>query len=116
MTDKLAKDRVRIGERLRSARDAAGLTQGQIAKKLGIHRPSISEIEAGRRKVSAEELAQMADAYGVQVGWLTGEEGAHQVEDDKIILAARQLSKLKEQDLERLMKLIRMLRGTGKVG
>ena len=116
MTDKLAKDRVRIGERLRAAREAAGLTQGQIAKKLGIHRPSISEVEAGRRRVSAEELAQMANAYGVQVGWITGEENENQPENDKIVLAARQLSKLKQQDLDRLMKLIRMLRGAGKTG
>ncbi|MEX0803153.1 MAG: helix-turn-helix transcriptional regulator [Candidatus Binatia bacterium] len=116
MTGKFAKDREKIGERLRAAREAAGLTQGQIAKKLGIHRPSISEIEAGRRRVSAEELAEMASAYGIQVGWITGNEAETSPENDKIVLAARQLSKLKQQDLDRLMKLIQMLRGTGKMG
>ena len=38
-----------IASRLRSAREMAGLSQGQVAKMLGMHRPTISEIEAGRR-------------------------------------------------------------------
>ena len=56
-----------IAERLRSAREVAGLTQGQAAKLLGLHRPTVSEIEAGRRKVSAEELGQFGDIYGTVV-------------------------------------------------
>lgn len=65
-----------IAERLRTARETAGLTQSQSAKLLGLHRPSISEIEAGRRKVSGDELKQFADIYGVGVAWLAGERAA----------------------------------------
>ena len=43
-----------IAHRLRMAREMAGLSQGQVAKELGWHRPTVSEIEAGRRRVSAE--------------------------------------------------------------
>ncbi|REJ65671.1 MAG: XRE family transcriptional regulator [Planctomycetota bacterium] len=113
MDDKTNEKRTQIASRLRLAREAAGLTQGQVAKKLGLHRPTVSEIEAGRRRVSADELATMAELYGIDVGWLA--EGPDQAkgESDKIILAARQLSKLKDRDLERLMDLIRMLRGSG---
>ena len=46
-----------IAERLKLARDQAGLSQGQVAKKLGWHRPTVSEIEAGRRRVAADEVA-----------------------------------------------------------
>src|SRR5712692_6304557 len=63
-------DYMSLAERLREARTAAGLSQGQVAKKLGMHRPTVTEIEASRRKVSAEELRQFADLYGVSKDWL----------------------------------------------
>jgi transcriptional regulator with XRE-family HTH domain len=96
------------------AREAAGLTQGQVAKMLTVHRPTISEIEAGRRRVSADELIKLADIYGVSVDWITLERTAESdPADDRIMLAARQLSKMKDEDLDRLMTLIRMLRRPG---
>ena len=99
-----------IATRLRMAREAAGLTQAQVAKMLRLHRPAVSEIEAGRRSVSAEELAQLAPIYGVAVDWLTCSTGSESEADDKVILAARQLSKMKDADLDRLMRMLRMLR------
>ena len=49
-----------IASRLRLARERAGLSQGQVAKLVAMHRPSVSEIEAGRRSVTAEELTKFA--------------------------------------------------------
>lgn len=62
-----------IAARLRTARERAGLSQGQAARLLEMHRPTISEIEASRRRVAAEELTRFADLYGVTVSWLAGE-------------------------------------------
>jgi transcriptional regulator with XRE-family HTH domain len=95
-------------DRLRAAREMAGLSQGQVAGLLRLHRPAVSEIEAGRRKVSAEELAQFADAYGVSVQWLLGKN--IQAEDPMVELAARELSKLGRDDLDRVMGLLKTLR------
>ena len=64
-----------IASRLRLSREMAGLTQGQVAKSFDWHRPTVSEIEAGRRRVSAEELATLAEIYGVNIPWLVGEGG-----------------------------------------
>ncbi len=103
-----------IGARLRLAREQAGLSQGQVAKMLHLHRPSISEVEAGRRKVSAEELAEFAHIYGVSVSWLasagTEKENPNQ---DRIELAARELAKLKQEDLDKLLQLLAALRTEG---
>lgn len=101
----------RIPARLREAREAAGLSQGQVAKKMGLHRPTITEIEAGRRRVPAEELSKFADIYGVGVDWIvngpaTGNDGS----SERILLAARELSKMSDEDLERMMKLLKMLK------
>jgi len=38
----------------------SGFTQGQVAKRMDMHRPTVSEIEAGNRRVSADELKQFA--------------------------------------------------------
>jgi len=110
MSDKPTNARAEIASRLRTAREAAGLSQGQVAKMLGVHRPTISEIEAGRRRVSAEELSQLAKIYDVSPEWLTEGSTSGSEGDERLRLAARQLSKLKDQDLDRLMMVIRMLK------
>ena len=101
-----------IARRLRMAREMAGLTQGQVADRFGWHRPTVSEIEAGRRRVSAEELAVLADIYGVNIPWILGE-GDEEGISDMAMLAARELNKLKDEDLERLLELIRALKASG---
>src|SRR4051812_41266974 len=93
-----------VASRLRLAREQAGLSQGQVAKMLHLHRPSISEAEAGRRKVSTEELVALARIYGVSVSWLACAEAEEENPvKDRIELAARELAKLKPEDIERLL-------------
>lgn len=99
-----------LGERLRAARELAGLSQGQVARILELHRPSISEMEAGRRKVSADEIAKLAHTYGVSISWLTEAQEEQSIQDVKIELAARELAKLRPDDLERVLQLLTMLR------
>src|SRR5205809_901426 len=80
-----------VADRLRAAREHAGLSQGQVAKTLEYHRPTISEIEAGRRKVSSDELVKFSKIYGVSLSWLVDEEPG--VPDPAVELAARDLAK-----------------------
>ena len=103
-----------VAERLRLARKQAGLSQGQIARLLNKHRPTISEIEAGRRRVSAEELADFARLYEVSVAWLSGSEPDDPEFDDRVRLAARELAKLKQDDLERVLNLLATMRESTK--
>lgn len=100
-----------IATRVRLAREMAGLSQGQVARLLGMHRPSISEVEAGRRKVTADELVELARIYAVNVSWLAGEGVELPDPDrDRIDLAARELTKLRPEDRERLFQLFSALR------
>jgi transcriptional regulator with XRE-family HTH domain len=104
-------NRASIAQRLRAAREQAGLSQGQVAKHLGIQRPTVSEIEAGRRKVSAEELAELAQLYKVSMSWLVKNEP--EVADPAVELAARELAKLRTEDLDLVLQLLRSLRKAG---
>jgi DNA-binding XRE family transcriptional regulator len=56
---------VRLGQRLRALRLSAGLTQAELARRTGIHRPNIARVEAGRHTPSLETLARLAAAIGV---------------------------------------------------
>lgn len=58
-----------LAERLKSAREATGLTQQQVADWLGVRRPAIAEIESGRRAVKSDELVRLASLYGRSLGW-----------------------------------------------
>jgi transcriptional regulator with XRE-family HTH domain len=101
-----------IAARLKAARERAGLTQGQVANVLKLHRPSVSEMEAGRRGVSAEELAVLADTYRVAVDWLLNGDAADPARL-RVELAARELSKMKSEDIDRLMELLATLKRKG---
>ncbi|MEM7537469.1 MAG: helix-turn-helix transcriptional regulator [Chloroflexota bacterium] len=100
-----------IPARLKAAREHAGLSQGQVAKLLEIRRPSISEMETGKRKVSGQELARLAEIYDVRISFLVGEDSeADSVEQIRYELAARELANLKSEDLDRVMQLLATLR------
>ena len=106
MTDSLEKRKI-IASRLAIARKRSGLSQAQVAIKLKLPRPSISEIESGRRRVAVDEMLQFADLYRVDMDWLSGRgvEKADAIRDD-LLLAARQAVDLKPDDLEKVIELL----------
>jgi len=117
MSEQKDARRAEVASRLREARKMAGLSQGQVAKLLEMHRPTITEIEAGNRRVSAEELTRFAELYDVTVSWLLAETADQLTTDDpRLQLAARELSKLKPDDLDRLLRLLASMRNSNDGG
>ena len=51
-------------KRLRKAREEAGLTQVQVAKKLGSSQAYISKVEKSQLRVDVLELKRFASIYG----------------------------------------------------
>jgi len=96
-------EREKIAARLKQARTLSGLSQAQAADKLEMFRPTISEIESGRRKVSADELLQFAELYKVDTAWLL-----HEEKEEDYKFAARELSKLSKEDREKVMEIIKL--------
>lgn len=59
-----------ISRRLKHAREKRGLTQAQLSEKLGFKdRQTLAAIEAGQRKILAEELVRAAQALGVDLDY-----------------------------------------------
>lgn len=63
------KERAVFVERLRKARMEAGLTQVQVAKKLGCTQSWISKIELGELRVEAIWLNRLAKLYGKSINY-----------------------------------------------
>lgn len=58
------------GERIRQARKSAGMTQAELAHKLGISAAGIAQWENDLRNPKIETLRKLADALGVTPGYL----------------------------------------------
>lgn len=59
-----------FGERLRRAREAAGLTQVELAERLGIKQNQISQWEADNTGPKRDRLPTLAAAVGASIEWL----------------------------------------------
>src|ERR1039457_5112870 len=63
-----------VGERLRIAREAAGISQANAAAAIDIARTTLIAIEQGQRRVRIDELQQMARLYRTSVNALLRQE------------------------------------------
>jgi transcriptional regulator with XRE-family HTH domain len=54
-----------FGRRVRAARDDAGLSQEELASRVGLSRGSIANIERGAQRVALHTFVEIAAALGV---------------------------------------------------
>lgn len=59
-----------LGQRIRDARQEAGLTVSDLARAAGLSRRHVAEAEAGRANLTILKLAQLAEALHVPLGGL----------------------------------------------
>ena len=90
-------------ERLKAARKYLKLSQEFVARQMNLSRPTISAIEAGQRKVTAEELARFSELYGVSVEELMYGKSS---DDANVEMFARAFSELSDIDQKEIMNLI----------
>ena len=55
----------KIGQRIKSLRDKAGMSQDALAKRMKLPRPAISQIESGSRKIATDELLKLSQIFHV---------------------------------------------------
>jgi len=54
-----------IGARIEMLRTTLGMTQLDLAKRLGYTRPSIANIEAGNQRILLHDVTRFAQAFGI---------------------------------------------------
>lgn len=62
-----------MGRRIAMARERAGLTQAALASTISLDRSALAKIEGGSRRVSALELARIAEAVDERIEWFVFE-------------------------------------------
>ncbi len=58
-----------MGQRIAEARSRAELTQAQLAAAIELDRSALAKVEAGQRRVSALELARLAETLDMRIEW-----------------------------------------------
>ncbi|WP_298936710.1 helix-turn-helix transcriptional regulator [uncultured Ruegeria sp.] len=74
-TDWYGPDAATFGDRLAGAREAAGMTQSQIARRLGVKKATIAAWENDLSEPRANRLSMMAGMVNVSIVWLLTGEG-----------------------------------------
>lgn len=72
-----------LADRLRKAREVAGLEQAELAQRIGISRHTVGNYELGRgvRGPKLIVLRAWSQETGVPLAWLVGEHGARRASD-----------------------------------
>ncbi len=90
-----------IAGKLKELRLQAGLTQGQLADKLGVDQATISTVELGRRNPSLPLLDKWLEFFQVQINIIDGAI-VLRPEEELLVKATRALPPEKRQLLTRI--------------
>jgi ribosome-binding protein aMBF1 (putative translation factor) len=66
---RMAEDRGRLVRELAEQRQAAGLSQTEVAARMGTSQSAVARLESGTADVRASTLERYAAAVGSQIGW-----------------------------------------------
>lgn len=88
--NRIAAIEMAIGARIRTRRRELGLSQTTLAEELGVSFQQVQKYERGSNRVAASTLVAAAEALGVSVAWLVGEEGGAGVDDEALFQALAQ--------------------------
>ena len=92
----------KLYERLRDARNSLHLSQEYVSKTIGITRTAMVELEAGKRKISTDELEKFSELYQISVDELMhGRSNEMPVQ-----MFARSFEELDEADQKEILNLI----------
>ena len=107
-----------VGKRIRHRRWMIGVTQQQLAEKVGIKFQQIQKYETGMNRVSASRLWDIADSLGVTIafffeGLIEGAQatpaGADMMADKEALELVRSYYAIPEAQRRRLFDLARVL-------
>ena len=97
----MAIDQIELGRRIRQARETCGMTQDEVAEKLGVSRPVVVLIEQGKRPVSGLELQTLAYLFARDMRDLVADEFA---EDDVVHALFRSQEDMGEDGVKRALR------------
>ena len=92
-----------IHDRIKNYRNRLHLSQENVANFLGINRATYTQMENGKRKITAEDISRLSELFGVTADALLNENKISQPST----VFARSFEKLDENDQAEIMNLIK---------
>lgn len=92
-----------VGQVVRETRETLGMTQEFVADHIGVPRSAVSEIESGKRELSATELFSLAKLFGEPMEHLLGIE-QHSPDEDLVMLRAEAVTPETRLELKRFVR------------
>ena len=102
-----------IGNRIKSRRVELGMSQEELATKLGYkHKSSINKIETGVHNLTQSKIAQIAEALNTTpsyiMGWDEEEEEKEEITNQKYSKFIDLLDSLDEEQQDRLYNIMKL--------
>ncbi|MDE4098717.1 MULTISPECIES: helix-turn-helix domain-containing protein [Rhodobacterales] len=91
-TDWFGPEAATFGDRVAAAREAAGMTQGQLSRRLGVKKSTLSGWEQDLSEPRANKLSMMSGLLNVSMTWLLTGEGDGMPEPGELELEAGDFS------------------------
>jgi len=63
-----------LGKKIKNLRENSEMSQEDLAKKIGLSRVAISQIEQGNRGIDFLELAKVAEVFNLKTDYFTRED------------------------------------------
>jgi transcriptional regulator with XRE-family HTH domain len=118
-TTRVSEQDTAIGQKLRLRRNMLGLSQMEVAEKVGVSFQQLQKYEKGTNRVGAARLNQLAKILGIEVNYFFGEEikmvadsassGLTTIEfNDDVSSLIKQFTKISKPEVRK--KVIRMVK------
>ena len=91
--------------RFLSLRKEHGLTQPQMADKVGIHLPQVRRYESGVAQPSIDILKRIAVTFNVSADWLIFEDGERETQDE-LKLKFEAIKQMDEEELKSVTSIL----------
>ncbi len=101
-----------IGERLRAVRMRQDMSQGALARALGVTQPNVSDIERGARLMTVQQLVKLCRALHITPDEVLGEAkraAAHEnghIKDRRLLSRMHRIDRLPKRDKQALIRTI----------
>lgn len=100
-----------LGDRIRGRRQELGWTQDQLAVKAGISKGFLSDVENGKRSVSAGNLQELAQALGLSLDYLMkGDDSSGPVKEIQIPASLSEFASREGLSFKKTLMLLDMRR------
>lgn len=96
-----------IGDRIRQARENLGLSQEELAARIGKTQPSLSLYESGKRGIHIKDFPLLAKALNVPIGYFFGEDD---IDDELLSIVYGLNDEHKQQIVKRLRLEVQIIR------